>query len=71
MKNKIWIIVIAVLLVLIATVVIININKDEVDTTEINMEVKRDESVDIDKIKENFNTNIQNIKDGINKQENE
>lgn len=70
MKNKIWIIVIVVLLVLIvATLVIININKDEVDTTEINMEVKRDESVNIDGLKDTFDKNVENIKDSINKTE--
>ena len=70
MKKKTWIAVLGIILVIvIAVVVVININSNKDKNNEINMEVKRDESVNIDGLKDTFDKNVENIKDSINKTE--
>lgn len=61
MKNKKLLVIIGIALILavIITVVVVKSNKSKM------LNVKRDESVDIGPIKDNFNNNINDLKDAI------
>ena len=64
MKKKVWAIIISIiLLVVLFVVVITNINKNY--SNEPDMQVQRDETVDLDAIRNDVDKNIKDIKNSI------